>query len=218
MSPPPRTCLCSQNSFSNIEELFFESLGISGQASNATGQFHWCFTRIFSESWLSASRIFFLVSMWSNYKYCDFTRCPSSAPASVSNLSQGNFWNRLTNVLRSLKKSLRNLRQIRFEFQTAWCLAFLKPYSVAGFAGCMNVSTWRCFPRGANSWSARRLVPKISRKAKKSKKSMLTTHIFQPPISGDENIWSIFSSNIHHLKLNVRIFLPINNTIQHVHI
>ena len=32
-------CLCSENSFSNLEDLFFESLGISGQASNAPGQF-----------------------------------------------------------------------------------------------------------------------------------------------------------------------------------
>ena len=38
----------------NIEDLYFESLGISEQASNAPGQFHWCFPCIFL-SWLSAS-------------------------------------------------------------------------------------------------------------------------------------------------------------------
>ena len=32
-------CLCSENSFSNIEDVSFESLGTSGQASNAPGQF-----------------------------------------------------------------------------------------------------------------------------------------------------------------------------------
>ena len=43
-------CLCSENSFSNFENLSFESLGISGQASNAPRQFHSCFPRIFSEN------------------------------------------------------------------------------------------------------------------------------------------------------------------------
>ena len=31
--------LCSENSLSNIEDLSFQSIGISGQASNAPGQF-----------------------------------------------------------------------------------------------------------------------------------------------------------------------------------
>ena len=33
-------CLCSENSFSNIEDPYFESLGTFGEASNAPGQFH----------------------------------------------------------------------------------------------------------------------------------------------------------------------------------
>ena len=67
--------------------------------------------------------------------------------------SQGNFWNRLTNVLRSLQKSMRNFGKVICEFQTAGHLAFLKmlkPYPFVGCEECMNISTWRCFPRGAS--------------------------------------------------------------------
>ena len=46
-------CLILENSFPKIEDLYFESLSISEQASNAPGQFHWCFQRIFfTQSWL----------------------------------------------------------------------------------------------------------------------------------------------------------------------
>ena len=139
------TCLCSENSFSNIEDLYFKSLGISGQASNAPGQFHWCFPTIFSESWLSASRIFFLVTIWLN------TNIATSLYAQARHLhvfqSQGNFWKRLTletNVLYSLKKLMRNFGKIRWEFRTAGYLVFLKPYPDAGWH---SVLKWT-FQRG----------------------------------------------------------------------
>ena len=67
---------------------------------------------------------------------------------------------------------------------------------------CVNISTWRCFPRGASSKRAGRLVHKISGKANKS---ILTTYIFQPPISSDKNIWSNFQPiYIPYHKLYVR--------------
>ena len=131
-------CLCSENSFSNIEDPYFESLGTFGEASNAPGQFHWCFPRIFSESRLSESQILFLVSIWSN------TNIATSFYAQAQPLhlfqSQGNFWNRLTNV--SSQKSMRNFGKIKCEFQTAGYLAFLnmlKPYPFAGCVECMNI-------------------------------------------------------------------------------
>jgi len=124
------------------------------------------------------------------------------------------FWNRLTNFLRSLKKSMRNFKKIRCEFQTSGYLALLKPCSVAGCVECLNISTWCCFSHGAGSLRARRLPPKISGKANKS---ILTTYIFQPPIASDKNVWSIFQPiySFHH-KLYVRNFLSINNTVQHI--
>ena len=64
-------CVSSENSSPQREDLGFESIGISNseQASNAPGQFHWCFPRIFLDGWL--------------YKHCDFTLCPSSTAASI---------------------------------------------------------------------------------------------------------------------------------------
>jgi len=173
-------CLCSENSVSNIEDLCFKSLGISGQASNAPGQFHWCFPTIFSESWLSASRIFFLVTIWSN------TNIATSLYAQARHLhlfqSQGNFWNRLTletNVLCFLKKLMRNFGKIRYEFQTAGYLVFLKPYPVAG---CVDTASWNehfnvaSFSTWSQFVSARLLVPRMSGKANKS---ILATYIFK---------------------------------------
>ena len=142
-------CLCSENSLPNIEDLYFESLSISGQASNATRQFHWCCPRIFLESWLGGSRIFFLVSICSNINIA--TSLHAQAQPLHLFQSQRNFCNRLTNVLRSLKKSMRNFGKIKYEFHTAGYLAFSKPHPVAGCVECMNISTRRCFPRGASS-------------------------------------------------------------------
>ena len=115
----------------NIEDLYFQSLGISEQASNAPGQSHWCFPRIFLESWLSAS------------SFVD-VKIATSLNAQARQLhlfqSQGNFLTRglETNVLFSQKKSMRNVGKIRCEFQTAGYLVLWKPHPATGY---VNIGT-----------------------------------------------------------------------------
>ena len=117
-------CLSSENSFPKEENLYFESLGVSEQASNAAGQFHWCFPRVSLESWQYFSKC--------RYKHCDFTLCPSTQQMHLFQ-SQGNFWNRLRFVNKCLtlfKEINVKFREIliRCEFQTTGYLVFWKPY------------------------------------------------------------------------------------------
>ena len=69
---------------------------------------------------------FFRVSIWSN------TNIATSLYAQARHLHLFQSLTLATNVLCSLKKSMRNFRTITCEFQTAEYLVFLKPYPVAG--------------------------------------------------------------------------------------
>ena len=105
-------CLRAENSFPKIEDIYFESLGISEQASNAPEAVLLMFSEdILRELTKCVTNIFLSVDII-KYKHSDFTLY-----AQVRHLhlfqSQGNFWNRLSFV----NKYLMLFEEINEKFQ-----------------------------------------------------------------------------------------------------